>query len=568
MDITINLTELADDALAAHRDEVREAFDALVALEAPTIEQIEEAEGLGARLDEIAAEDTRRTEAAQELADRREALRNRFTDPEPEAESTEAETEVETEAAPEAEAPAAAAETEAPAEPEAPAVDDTPARESIAARASTVAVLAGKTKRPAAPARQGNGPVKIIASANTEFSAGTDLGTDLAQVTESVVAKMQSFATPNGNGETEDLSYFPIAKFGLDFPEELRVKPHSDDMEILSRAADESRLDGDSLVAAGGWCAPSETLYDLCSTESTDGIGSVPEINVQRGGIKYTSGPDFSSIYGGSGYFDFTEAQSIAGTGQAVAKPCMTIPCPSFTDVRMDAVGLCIKIDILQNSAYPELTQRFTSGALIAHQFKVWNKVLAKMLALATAKTSAAGPLGSTAADTFDGLALYAAQLRQKYRLPLSTSLEVMVPVWVREVIRSDISRRTGQPFEQVSDEQINAMFRARKMNPQFVYGLNDLPLADVTGPPAIDSDAWPTTFTALMYPAGTFVKGTSDVINLSAVYDAASLATNTYTGLFMEQGVLVAQMCPEAFKVTLPVCNAGRTGAANLTCA
>ena len=46
------------------------------------------------------------------------------------------------------------------------------------------------------------------------------------------------------------------------------------------------------------------------------------------------------------------------------------------------------------------------------------------------------------------------------------------------------------------------------------------------------------------MYPAGTWVKGTADVINLNAVYDAAELATNIYTALFFEQGILTAQLC------------------------
>ncbi|HEY5421317.1 MAG TPA: major capsid protein, partial [Marmoricola sp.] len=87
----------------------------------------------------------------------------------------------------------------------------------------------------------------------------------------------------------------------------------------------------------------------------------------------------------------------------------------------------------------------------------------------------------------------------------------------------------------------------------------------DLSAPPAV---AYPTTYSALIYPAGTFIKGTSDVISLNAVYDSASLATNVYTALFFEEGVLVAKMCNEAALVTLPICNAGRTGAANFTCA
>jgi hypothetical protein len=80
-------------------------------------------------------------------------------------------------------------------------------------------------------------------------------------------------------------------------------------------------------------------------------------------------------------------------------------------------------------------------------------------------------------------------------------------------------------------------------------------------------AEVYPATFEALVYPAGTIVKGTSDVINLSAVYDAASLAQNVYTGLFMEQGLLVAKMQYGVDLVTLPICNAGRRGALDVSC-
>jgi hypothetical protein len=43
------------------------------------------------------------------------------------------------------------------------------------------------------------------------------------------------------------------------------------DMAVIAHAINTSRLPGGSLVAAGGWCAPSETLYDLCqSARSTE----------------------------------------------------------------------------------------------------------------------------------------------------------------------------------------------------------------------------------------------------------------------------------------------------------
>jgi hypothetical protein len=138
-----------------------------------------------------------------------------------------------------------------------------------------------------------------------------------------------------------------------------------------------------------------------------------------------------------------------------------------------------------------------------------------------------------------------------------------VIPFWARGAIRTDLSNRTGQPVEAVTDAQIASHFAARHLAPSFVYDWQDTPFPAGTAP----AIAYPTSVQALIYPAGTFIKGTADVINLNAVYDAASLATNIYTALFFEQGILIAKMCYEASLVTVPICNSGRSGAANFTC-
>ena len=379
-------------------------------------------------------------------------------------------------------------------------------------------------------------------------------------VGQAVINRMKGFGIPSGDsGKTEQLQQFGVASFRLDFPEELTIDRHSDDMEVLTYAAKESRLPGGSLVAASGWCAPSETVYDLCAGETTEGILSVPEVKIARGGIKYTSGPDFASIYSSVGFCQ-TEAQAIAGT----AKPCVTVPCPPFVEVRLDACGLCIKVEILQNAAYPELTARYVSGAMIAHQHKMNAKVINAIVAAAgAAKTVTA--LGSTTADTLGNLELIADGIRSKYRLSMAATMEVVLPFWAKGAIRSDLTNRTGQDSQNpVTDQQVSAHFAARHLNVTFVYDWQDTPFPAGTAPAV----AYPANVQALIYPAGTFIKGTSDVINLNAVYDAASLAQNIYTGLFFEQGILVAKMCYEADLVTIPICNAGETGAADLACA
>jgi len=546
VEILSNLAELSDERLAEYVSGLRSAFSALVENETPTAEQVTQAEQYADAIEAAVTEQQGREAATAELAARHEALRSRFSDttaePEGEGEGDESAEPTDEEVAEDGDSGGDSGGSG----------DTTTA--SATTRPANVRELARRTTRPPAPRRTAN-PISITAAADVpEFATGSALD-GMEAVGTALVNRMRGFGTPSGDGETENLHHYGVATFRLDFPRDLTIDRGSDDMEVLSRAQSESRLPGNSLVAAGGWCAPSETLYDLCTSETSEGILSVPEVNVARGGIRYTSGPDFSTIYTNVG-FSQTEAQAISGT----SKTCYEVPCPSFTDVRLDVVGLCIKAPILTNVAYPELVQRWLSGSMVAHQHKVNAKVIAALATAAGAAKVITG-LGSTASDTLGGLELIADGIRQKYRMSMSASLEVVLPFWAKGAIRSDLANRQGQSSsDAVTDQQITAHFAARNLAVQFVYDWQDL-----AAPPAV---AYPTTFNALMYPAGTFIKGTSDVISLNAVYDSASLATNVYTALFFEEGVLVAKMCNEAALVTLPVCNAGRVGAANLTCA
>ena len=527
----MNLAELTLEALKELATEKRAAFDALIAEETPSDEQIEQAEALATEIEEIDAEFSAREQKEAERAERLAALKNRFSTSAPE----------DTQGTGEEEDGEDDAEEEAPAEEPAP-VDEPPKTQAR----SRVATLAKKTERPIVESKS---RVSITASADVPgFATGSEM--DMDKVSKALINRMKAFSAPTGDGRSENLLHFGVASFNLDFPEDLTATGVND-LEVFNHAASESRLEGNSLTAAGGWCAPSETIYDLCEGETLEGLVSVPEVNVTRGGIRFTRGPSFQDLYDNVG-FSQTEAEAIAGT----AKTCVEVDCPPFEEVRLDAVGLCIKAPILTNAAYPELVRRWISGSMVAHQHKVSADVIGRMVAAAGAPIAPDG-LGSTAADTLGLLENLADHKRQQYRLGLSATLEVVVPFWVKGAIRSDLQTRTGQDSP-VTDQQIRAHFAARNLNVQFVY--NWQPLAG--------DGTYPATFDALLYPAGAFVKGTADVINLNAVYDAAELAQNIYTALFFEQGLLVAQTCFDADVVTVPVCNAGRTGAADLTCA
>lgn len=331
----------------------------------------------------------------------------------------------------------------------------------------------------------------------------------------------------------------------------------------MAFAVNEKNLPGGSLVAAGGWCAPSETVYDLIEDESRDGLISLPEINVTRGGIKFTKGPKFSDLYAAPS-FNFTEEEAKAGkyaptsatdpTNKVGPKPVYSVPCTDFEDVRLSAAGLHIQANLLQQRGYPELVARTIRGALVAHEHKMSERIIAAMERQATAVSMDAGQIGA-AAPILTAIELQVEHYRYAQRLSRSTTLEAVFPYWVYGAIRTDLSRRQGVDLTSVSDARIDTWFKARGVNPQFVYDWQAL-----TGA-AGDFKVWDYSLKFLLYSAGTFVKGGQDVITLDTVYDSTLLGQNDYTALFTEEGYLVAKRGHDARVVTVPINPNGGTG-------
>jgi hypothetical protein len=452
----------------------------------------------------------------------------------------------------------------------------------LQAKAGGVATLAAKRRGAEGESNvtvlKRQGRVSLVAAADAgQFTAGQSMDSflDVASASLSQAQSFPDWQPPSADvaakvraGELPpQLRKFPTAQIDLGIPDELMIDPDrmSDTQmgEIIDKATDESNLAGGSLTASAGWCAPSETVYDLTQSATTDGMLSHPEVGVRRGGLKWPLEPDFSVFYANPG-FKYTEAEVIAG----VTKPCITVPCPTFDEARLSVEGLCIKIDILTNVGYPEVVRNFVDGTQVAHQHWMNATKIAAMVTIAGTAKQVTG-LGATTTDLLNSLEVLAERTRQKYKLRFNQTLEVVLPHWVLLAIRADLSNRTGVPLEAVTDAQISAYFRARNLNAQFVYDWQELPLADVGGTATVREDVdYPATVNVLMYPAGTFIFGTAPVISLSTVYDAASLAANQYTGLFTEQGWLVAKRRFNPTLVTVPICNAGRTGAADLACA
>ncbi|HYF71327.1 MAG TPA: major capsid protein, partial [Nocardioides sp.] len=199
---------------------------------------------------------------------------------------------------------------------------------------------------------------------------------------------------------------------------------------------------------------------------------------------------------------------------------------------------------------------------LIAHEHKINKKVIDLIREYTGAAVSAPNGFGN-ALDLLHILEVAAAGERERNVMSKDETLEVLLPHWVVNLIRVDLANRTGvENFLSVTDEQINAFFTARKLKVQWLYDFQNLAEPGAAGV----SLAYPETVEVIFYPAGTYVKGTADVITLKTVYDSTKLADNDYLHLFTEQGVLVTNPCGTGRRLSIPLKATGTTGAANIT--
>jgi hypothetical protein len=406
----------------------------------------------------------------------------------------------------------------------------------------------------------------LVAANELENVHGGSEMTSWRQFADAFVGRTRTYpGSPKGTRH-------PVATIQRNFdPSFILTEEMSDEAvrQALQHAADETRLEGGSLVAANGWCSPSETLYSTCLQISTDGLLSLPEVVARRGGIRHNQGIEFDSIFGtGTGFNILTEAQVIADT----PKTCVEIPCPPFVDDRLDVSVLCLTGSILQNRAYPEFVETFVRGALATFAHFVNRSIIAQIVAGSTAVTpSTVSPWSSDLSlisNLLGVVEMAIEDIRYRLRLPLNSTVEIVLPHWILPMMRQDFSRRTGFDGVGLTDQAISAWFTMRGARVQYVYDWQDAFSGVATGPGAdtpittLPALVTPKSVQFLAYPAGTWVLARLDVIRLESIYDSVNLPQNLVTQLFMEDGFKPMRMCPLSRVYTVEICPSGATTA------
>lgn len=578
LELPEDLSTLSDDDLAALQTRASEAFDSLYGDGSASLsdEEFATAAALTDAIEALAGEQTRREEAgAQRRADA-EALRNRVS-----AASGDTSTDGDDNADDEenADEDGEDGDENADDEEENPGEDDN-AGDTITAAGQRRQPLsinlgaANRRSRRAQPKRKQADATRTMR--DYAFSATEELGIRMNEgITHKEAGAMlekrlstmpvSSYKQAAARGQHMREQH-PLMVLKRDIPADLIVASANsveEAGEVIKRAVDQSRLPGGALTAAG-WCAPSEPMYDICTTASRDGLLSIPEVGVSRGGLLIPRSPSFAEFYDQIG-FHFTEADAIAGRYAPGAnpgdpnvegdKPCYEMPCPTWDDVRLEGDGLCLTADLITQRGYPEGLEWATENALIAHDHKISARRIAKMVAGSTVRQMTTGTVGTTA-PLLAAIEVRAEAIRYNGRLSRNTLLEGIFPYWVRGAIRQDLSVRLGVDLLEVTDQRIDGWFRQRGIVPQYVYDWQMIPMNAIT---------WPTTVSFLMYEAGAWIGLVDDIITLNTVYDSTQLGQNKYTALFTEEAWNVAARCGESEVITVPINSNGGTAAGEL---
>src|SRR4029077_19749834 len=137
-----------------------------------------------------------------------------------------------------------------------------------------------------------------------------------------------------------------------------------------------------------------------------DGLIDLPSAGAVRGGVLV---PTFFS-YGdvGGALWNWTEANDIAATAGTPTKPCLRLPCPTWTDVRLEAEGLCVTHGNLSDRAFPELTRNYVNVVMNGHLHRPRAAKIAKITSTATA-VAFAGEHSDVTGDLLSAIGLQAA---------------------------------------------------------------------------------------------------------------------------------------------------------------
>jgi len=447
------------------------------------------------------------------------------------------------------EVPAASATEPPPAEPAVPA--PVAEADSVATTPTPEDPVSVENEAEATPPA---GREAIVTSPRVAITAGADIpGVNIGQELPNMKAIAEAFTkrqhgmrrTTSGDGEQHT-----VATLTASYDED-RVLRGPETQANLAKI--EAVTSPKAVVAAGGLCAPLAVSYDVF------GLGamgrpvrdSLPSFNADRGGIHYVTPPVLSDLAGAVALWTVQDDID-AGTegGPEPTKPCIRVACGVDTSVMLDAITLCLTFGNLTSRTYPELVERHNELGLIQHARFAETRLLTRIGTLSTAVT--ADRVLGAARDWFRQVEVASAAYRSRHRMAEDAQLQVIAPVWMRNLFRADLTQQLpGDGPEStwaLADSMINSWLADRNVSVTWHIDGETGQIMPAQTAGALNS--FPNNVIWYIFAPGTFLFLDGGTLDLGLVRDSTLNATNDYK-MFLETFEAVAKVGIESLKVT-----------------
>lgn len=519
-----------------------------------TDENVTRLEGLAAARGQIQAEQTRRVELANRQA---AALANFAEDTEGEEETPAEEAPAETEETPDEDAEEEA--EEAPAEqPEQPVTAGAKPRK----RVGTMSAQRGGNKPPAKKSARVTTTARVQGSI-PGFEAGAEI--DRGQLATALAERFNTLNNTSATGR------FHVARIESTFPEERMLTA---DSWLTNTQRMEAVTGQEALVAAGGLCAPLETDYAIANVGVTARPirDALTRFGVERGGIQWRAPFDALSMSSGLGVWTLENDEAVGVVEDPdvpdPSKSCFVVECPAVNEATIYSTYLCLEFPNITTRFDREWTDATNRAADVAHARFAENQLLQRLLA--GSKHLTAAKAVSAVRDVLVNLDKTIAYYRSKHRLDSMVPLRMILPAWVKELFRADLTRGFAGDLEAlaVADATIQGWFRARGVN--ITFHLDGL-AANNTVTPNVPAQVYANVtansaipgfidrIDAVLFVEGEWLFLDGGILDLGLVRDSALNARNRYRQ-FMETFEGVAFKGVETLRLNMEVQPTGAT--------
>lgn len=332
----------------------------------------------------------------------------------------------------------------------------------------------------------------------------------------------------------------------FDYPEDRILGGNADENTRLMHAVEE-QIRANGLGAAGGICAPLEAdfTHPVIGDRERPVRNALVRFGADRGGVRYAPIVTLGDVANGVGTWSIDTDESPGET----TKNLLVLDCEDELEAKVDAVTAWLQIGNFQAKFNPEFWRSRLEALAIAHDRHAEQKLLTEIAAGSTAVTTS-----STDGTIYNVLASIDKMVAgMRSRLRYRGGIDVILPEWVHQAIRADITKQRlgGNPaMLSTADNMIDSFFSTRGVNP--IYSLDYQPLAAQNSGAMVDFPSGELDY--LIYPTGTWAFLDGGTLDLGTEIVDSELIGQNNRQAFYETFEKAAKRGTQSFQVTVDV--------------